>query len=257
MATFRLGRTRPALRKKLHFRNYMLAGLPIPPAACDYAPKAAAALGRVYLNDRLGDCVIAGMAHLEGVFSGNAGGPPNIFTDAQIASLYSAIGGYDPSRPDETDNGCDEQTALDYWQRNGVPAGKNRIAAWVALDGTKPLQYRQAMWLFENLLFGVELPDAWIDPFPSGDGFQWAAAGPPVDCNGHCFVGTGYSPAGVKISTWGLSGLITDTAVAAYASTAGSGELYTVITPEIIDRATGRAANGFDFVQLQADFAAL
>ena len=234
----------------------MLATLPAPPASVSYVSRAAGVLGQVYLNDQLGDCVIACMAHLVGLFTGNAGANAVQFSPAQITALYSAIGGYVPG-DDSTDNGCDEQTALAYWQSSGAPAGANQIAAWVAIDGTKPEQYRQAMWLFENLVFGVELPDAWISPFPSAPGFVWGINGPPNPDNGHCFCGVGYNSAGVQIDTWGIIGTITDAAIKQYAALPGGGEMYAVLTPEIIARATAKAPSGYNWSQLQADFAAL
>jgi hypothetical protein len=257
MPQFKLGRNRPpAGRKKLHLRNYMLAELPAPPPSCSYVPRAAGALKQVYLNDQLGDCVIACMAHLVGVFTGNAGLPAAQFTPAQITALYSAIGGYVPG-DDSTDQGCDEQTALAYWQANGAPVGANKIAAWVAVDGTKPAQYRAAMWLFENLVFGVELPDQWITPFPSAPSFVWDVSGPANPDNGHCFCGVGYTSHGVVIDTWGMTGTITDRAIQTYAAAPNGGEMYAVLTPEIIARATTKAPNGYNWAQLQADFAAL
>ena len=254
---FKLGRNRPpAGRKKLHLRNYMMAELPTPPPSCSYVPRATGPLSQVYLNDRLRDCVIACMARLVGLFTGNAGAPPVQFTPAQIIALYSAIGGY-VSGDESTDNGCDEQSALAYWQATGAPPGANKIAAWVAVDGTKPAEYRAAMWLFENLVFGVELPDDWISPFPSAPGFVWDVAGDPDPDNGHCFCGVGYTESGVLIDTWGMVGTVTDAAILKYAAAPGGGELYTVLSPEIIARATAKAPNGYDWEQLQADFAAL
>jgi hypothetical protein len=77
------------------------------------AEKANAALAQVYANDSLGDCVIADIAHVVGVFTGGAGPEPFIYTRDQIITIYSAIGGYNPADP-STDQRCDEQTALNY-----------------------------------------------------------------------------------------------------------------------------------------------
>jgi len=255
MAEFRLGRNRPPVgKRKMHFRDYRTGvPLPVPPATCSYAPKAAGALKQMYLNDELGDCVIAGIAHLQGVFTGNAGAAPEQFTRDQIIALYSAIGGYIPGH-DDTDNGCDERSALSYWQTNGAPFGQNQISGWLSVDGTNSHQVRQALYLFENLVFGIELPDKWINPAPSAPGFVWDVAGPADPDNGHCFVGVGYDQTGVQISTWGMLGKMTDQAIAAYASASGSGELYVVLTPAIIAKATQKSPAGFEFAQLAADF---
>lgn len=250
--TFKMGRRRPVARgPRFSLKNYIQKSLPAPPAVCNYAPKATAALEQIYLNDTLGDCVIACMAHTEDVLTGNAGVTPTIYTPQQITKLYSEIGGYMPGNP-STDNGCDEQTALNYWQRTGNPLP--RIQAWMAVNGNEPLEVRTALWLFENLMFGVELPDAWVNPMPSASGFTWGAAGPPDPDNGHCFLGCGYSPSEVIISTWGMTGYIENAAIEKYATTEGQGELYAVISTTAIAKATQKAPNGFDWSQLLADF---
>jgi hypothetical protein len=51
-----------------------------------------------------------------------------------------------------------------------------------------------------------------------------------------------------------MNGKITYTAMAKYAVATAGGQLFTVITPEVISRATQRAPNGFDFNQLMTDF---
>jgi hypothetical protein len=253
---FRLGRNRPVARgPRLSLGNYLMRGLPTPPATQDYSKDAAKALAQMYLNNQLGDCVIAGMAHVVGVFTGNAGGAPVIYGNNEIIALYSAIGGYVPGHPN-TDHGCDEQTALNYWQQHGAPTpqGTHEIAGWISVNGADPTEYRTALWLFENLYFGLELPNAWINPFPSAPGFTWNVAGPPVPTNGHCVVGVGYTPKGVTICTWAMLGLMTDAAIAKYATTPGSGELYTVVSNNALENATQKAPNGFDWSQLVADF---
>jgi hypothetical protein len=260
--SFKLGRKRPVARcPRLSLKNYLTRNLPAPPAAADYTKAAAPALAKVYENDTLGDCVIAGMAHVVGVLTGNAGGPPFLYTDQQIIGLYSAIGGYIPGDP-ATDQGCDEQTALNYWENNGAmppnstpPSGdSHRIAGWLAVNAADPAEFRIALWLFENLYFGIELPDAWVNPMPSASGFTWNAAGPPDPNNGHCFAGVGYNSKGVEIDTWGMTGTITDAAISKYARQDANGELYTVVSQDGINKATQKAPNGFDWSQLIADF---
>jgi hypothetical protein len=47
---------------------------------------------------------------------------------------------------------------------------------------------------------------------------------------------------------------MTDAAIAKYATTPGSGELYTVVSNNALENATQKAPNGFDWSQLVADF---
>jgi hypothetical protein len=253
-ATFRLGRTRPVARcPRFSLRNYLMRGLAAPPPACDYSKPAAKALANVYGNDTLGDCVIAGLAHVVGVLTAGATGTPFIYSQEQIIQLYSAIGGYVPGNP-ATDRGCDEQTALNYWENNGAPAGTHRIAGWLSVNAADPTEYRTALWLFENLYFGLELPDAWINPMPAEPGFVWDVKGPSDPSNGHCVAGVAYNAQGVLIDTWGMTGTLTDRAIAQYCSPASNGEVYTVVSQDAIGNASQKAPNGFDWSQLIADF---
>lgn len=248
---FKLGRNRPIARgPRLSLKNYLKRTLPSPPPSIDYTEKAKASLNDIYLNDQLGDCVIAGIGHVAGVLTANAGSPL-VLTSAQIIALYSKIGGYVPGDP-STDQGCDEQTALNWWQQNGLPGHK--ITGWMAVNAADPVEVRIALWLFENLIFGVELPDAWVNPMPSASGFHWDVAGDPDPDNGHCFVSASYGASNVGIATWGMWGVLSNAAVAKYAGQAGGGELYTVISEDAIAKASQKAPNGFDWTQLLADF---
>jgi hypothetical protein len=255
----KLGRKRPVARgPRLRLGNYLLRNLPEPPPSVDYRNFAETSLANPYLNRDLGDCVIAGGGHVRGVTSGGAG-QEVVFSNDQIAQMYSAIGGYDPNAPldpngnNPTDNGCDEQTALNYWTETGFPDGV-KLAGWLAVDARDPREYRSALWLFENLFFGIELPDAWIESPPERSGFTWNVKGNPDPNNGHCIVGVGYDQNGVIIDTWGMTGLITDAAVARYCVAPAGGELYTLLSPDMINRATDKAPSGLNWSQLIQDF---
>jgi hypothetical protein len=202
------------------------------------------------------------MAHVVGVMTGNAGEPPYVYNSDQIVGLYHAICGYVPGDP-STDNGCDMQTAMNYWFHNGAlppyttsPDGQSshHIDGWLAVNGADSQEYLAALWLFENLYFGMELPDAWINPAPSESGFVRDAAGDPDPDNRHCVAGVGYNSQGVVIDSWGMTGLLTDAAIAKYATQAGNGELYRVVSTDTINKATQKAPNGFNWSPLIADF---
>jgi hypothetical protein len=201
--------------------------------------------------------VIAAIEHIEGVLTGNAGSKPLLYTNRQTTAFYAAACGYVPHDPN-TDNGCDVQQTLAYWENNGAPSGsQHKIVGYLGVDPTNVTEFQTALWLFENLVFGVELPDEWINPFPSASGFVWDVAGPPDPDNGHCFPGCGYTAQGVTIATWAMTGLVTNAAVAQYAASAASGELYVVISQDQLNAASEIAPNGFDWDQLVADFQAL
>lgn len=252
--TFCFGRHRSKLKAKLRMRDYTSASLPAPPLACDYQHRARKGLRQMYLNDQLGDCVPAGIEHAIGVFTTNQQEREEyIFSDSETVAFYFAISGYIPGDP-ATDVGSDPATALNYWKKTGVPPGQNEILGAISIDASNPIEYRQAIWLFENLLLALELPEAWITPFPSESGFVWDVAGSPDPDNGHFVASMGYASTGLKIATWRMVGTMTDAAVAEYLSEANGGELYAVITSEMIASGQTKAHSGFDFAQLVADF---
>ena len=128
--SFKRGRVRPTadLGRKAHFSDYVKAAqLPPPPTSVDNSPKAMNSLTNIYLNNRLGCCLVSAGYHCEGTWTGNAGNLYNA-SDADVIFYYGKIGGYDPNDP-STDQGCDEITAFDYWIANGFR------------DGVKPLGY--------------------------------------------------------------------------------------------------------------------
>lgn len=236
---------------KFRLGNYLRASLPAPPTSCDYSPAALKALAQMYGNDTLGDCVIAGGYHIVGVETGNAG-DMFIATQAQIIKDYSGIGGYVPGDP-STDNGCDEDTATNWWESHGFANGTKLLGA-ISADPSSIIEDMQGLYLFEDCMFGVNLPDAWVNPMPSKSGFVWNAAGAPDPENGHCFVGYGYTSKGILISTWGMTGLITWAAVAKYCAASAGGQLLVLLTPDQLAKGQAKAPNGVAWTDLISDF---
>ena len=110
-----------------------------------------------------------------------------------------------------------------------------------------------ALWLFENLYFAEELPDAYINPMPAQSGFTWGVAGPPNPDNGHAFCSEKYDQTGAYIDTWGMQGVHTWAAIAEYASITNNGELYAVLSKDAIIKGTNKAPNGVNWTQLLSD----
>lgn len=256
---YAFGRKHPAsLGPHFKVKNYRLASAPLPPNHISYAPKAMASLSQMFGNDVESDCTIACAAHAEGVFTANSG---EVFipTMDQVNAMYSVCEG-PPGYP-ASDNGCDEVTVLNYWKSAGLAGHK--IEAWMLVDSSNIEEAKTSLWLFENLIFCVDLPDEWVNPLPSDSGFTWNyVAGDPDPENGHCFLGTGYdfrypNKKGFEIDTWGMLGRITPAATSLYTSQNAGGGLYTVLSPEVIIRAKQRAPNGFNWNQLLADFASM
>lgn len=246
-ATVKLGRKKPSpFALKLRLGDYLTRQLPPPPDSADYTARAAKTLARVYLNDQLGDCVIAGGFHVKGVVTGNAGAEL-AFSDADCVTQYGAIGGYVPGRPD-TDQGCNEQDALNFWTRSGFPDG-SRLAGWLAVNPRDLTECRTALWLFENLYCGAELPDAWLNI--RGPGFTWDR-GRANPANGHAFPLFSFGPTGFGVSTWGMLGTLTNAALAGNID-----ELYVLLDQAMIAKGQQKAPSGLYWADLVADFDAL
>lgn len=247
----KFGRKAPrAVGPHFRFAHYALLGL-VGPDVQDYSQAAMSVIALVLLNDQLGDCVPAGLNHIMGVATGNAGALVTPTND-DVLKDYEAIGGYVPGDP-STDQGCDEVTALNYYCTKGWVDG-TKGAGWLSVNATDPAQCKAALYVGENLVFGLALPAAWIDPFPSAPGFVWDVAGDPVPENGHCVVAVGCNSVGIQIATWGMIGTITWAAVAKYAVQSAGGALYVILTPDMIAKASGNAPNGVSWHDLIVDF---
>lgn len=246
-----LGRNRPKIFQPRFMFGAYATDLPQPPRRADYSPKAMDCLRDIFGNDQEGDCTIACSFHIAGTLLANANAAtPAGLDDARAHELYRLLTG-------GGDTGLDEETVLSDWRDNGLlPDGSCKITGYVGVNGVDWTQVCQSQWLFENLVFALGLPDEWINPMPSRDHFIWDVAGPPNPDNGHCFAGVAFGHLGIAISTWGMIGVITPAAVAKYATRPNGGQLFSVLSQDVINRATMKSASGFDYAQLQADMAA-
>jgi hypothetical protein len=250
--TYGFGRRRPIKLPKYYMHEFLTdIPLPTPPPILNWSPKALKALNSIYLNDQLGDCVIAGFGHLIGIWTGNTLNSPIILTDNQIKNEYG-ICGYPP------DEGCDEQDALTAWSQqdfNGVSGSK--ILGFVGVDATNQSICESCIQLFGGLVLGLELPNAYTNPMPQASGFTWDVAGRPNPNQGHCIVAVGYNSIGVIVSTWAMLGTVTWAALAKYCVSASGGELYTAMSPEWLNSAKQIAPNSIDYPNLAIYFNSL
>ena len=251
------GRKRPQFRSRLHLQHYRTAvAIGLAPIV-DYSRAALAAIRQIKLNDQLGCCVVAAGDNVMGVATGNAGACRTV-TDAEVIADYEAIGGYDPSDPN-SDQGCDPSVAVSYWTTHGMADGV-KILGSVGVNPADATELMTAITLFEHVFFGGELPDQWISPFPSSDGFIWDTD-PPDPQNGHQMMLCGYDNSGpelrLRVVTWGLMGWITLTGFARFCAAANSGDCSVLLTPDLINKATGKSPAGIDWSGLVADFDAM
>lgn len=235
-----LGRIRPKARPvALRFSAYFFpAAMTVPPPALvDYHTKAAESIKRVYLNDRLGDCVIAGKYHSVGMWTAADSGAAVVGTDQEVQAMYRTICG-------PGDNGCNITEVLDYFKSTGLPFGgvNHKIDAYVAIDWTNKLETQVAMFLFGPLTCGVNLPSGWT----SG---PWSVANAGRIVGGHDVPTAGYDENGVKISTWGE---IRDCEWAAWQSRNWFEEVYAILSPDWYGN-DNLAPCGVDTTTLRAD----
>ena len=240
--------------KLLKFSNYHLADLPPAPAGpLGYTLKSSG-LSKVFMNDRLGCCVISAYYHIK-CQATSLTGTEQIATDQQIVNDYGHIGGYNGTA--RTDNGCDIPTALNWWLKNGDQMGV-KLLGYLAVDASNVQLCRQLIHLFGNLYGGVGLPDYWVGRgMPQANGFIWDVAGNSDWNNGHCipFLDYDMDPKnpGLCPDTWGLTGTVTDAAMEYFTATQ-NGELYVLVTPDWLDKAKQVAPNQIAWDQLIQDF---
>jgi hypothetical protein len=241
--TVKLGRRRPDFSKpraRLRLSKYLKA--PTPPPAVDYAAKASASLSRMYLNDRFGDCVIAGKAHAIGVWSANESGTPILATDDEIYAAYQGICG-------PGDNGCVITHVLDTLRDRGIVLGgkARRIDGYVDVDWTNQVEVQVAILLFGAVTIGVNLPAAW-----QGAAKVWDVTNTGI-VGGHDVTLVGYDAARVTVSTWGST---RDLTWRALTSRRWVEEAYVMLSPDWY-AADGISPSGFDAAALKADLEAI
>ena len=195
-------------------------------------------------NDQYGDCVFAGAAHLEQLWS-TVVGKPNVPTEADVLSAYSKCTGFDPNDP-STDNGAVESDTLTQWKAQGLFG--NNLRGYVGLNPQSKVQLADAVWFFGAAFLGLDLPlsaqnqDVWDVPAggPHGDGV-------PGSWGGHCVLMVNATARGVQFVTWGAIKLATYEFMAAYCS-----EAYALLSPDWIDE-KGNTPGGVPMGSMVAD----
>jgi hypothetical protein len=164
-----------------------------PPDTLNRREKAARSLSRMYLNDRMGCCVIAGKAHNLGLWSANdsdSGGEVQA-TDQEIESQYHSICG-------PGDNGCMIDRVLNVMASTGFRAGNKlyKIDGYVAVDWTKKDAVKTVQYLFGASTVGFNLPEEWTKAA------VWAPTNSRL-LGGHDVSPIDYDDRGIYVSSWG------------------------------------------------------
>jgi len=241
----RLGKKAPRKDSRtLKLAKYIQPKLGLAPSRCGYIDRVIN--WPMFLNDSLGDCVCAAMAHIEQQADAYTGRPYTI-TDGDVLRAYEKIGGYNPNDP-STDQGCDMLTALKYWRTCGI--GHKKIKAFVSVDYKNHEEVAQAIWLFGSVFTGLALPITAQNQKRCWSVVSMEGNGSFGSWGGHCVPLVGYNlqkPAGAMCVTWGETVAVTWNFVDAYMD-----ECYAVITDDWIGP-KGLSPSNFNLKQLLED----
>lgn len=205
----------------------------------------------VYLNDSLGDCTIAAMAHMYGAWTAYAAGTEALFADAEVLSTYSRVGGYVPGDP-VTDNGCVMQDVLADQKATGMAdqAGRvHRIAGFAAFGNPADEDLlAQVLDVFGTVYVGINVQQQMETEFGEGQPWTWDASAQVIGGHAICLqrrLGSGSAP--YEYVTWGAL----QAATLGFQANAAE-EAWAVVTHDWL-RANGTTVEGMDLQQLLAD----
>lgn len=226
--------------RTLRVRAYLSAGLPPAPPAVDWT-KGITDWGMM-LNDRLGCCTIAGVAHAIQVWTANESKEVTV-TDKQVLSYYEKWDGYNPKDP-STDQGGIELDVLNDWQKNDF--AKHKLIAFADPLYTNLEEIRHSIAFFGGVYIGVSLPataqnqqvwDVVADGGPNAAPGSWG---------GHCVFVPKYDQDSFTCITWGAPKTMTVAFWNKYVD-----EAHALLSKDWIS--TKGAPSGFNLTQLQAD----
>jgi hypothetical protein len=224
---------------KLKF-SAVLSSLPTPPAK--FGHEEGSFNWGMLSNDQWGDCVEAGGAHEEMIWSAEGGLPTVQFTSAGVLSDYSAITGFDPNKP-ASDQGTDMQVAAAYRQNVGLVdafGNRHKIDAYSALNVGDLNQIATAAWLFGAVGIGVNCPSSMQNQFTNGQ--PWSIMPGDTIVGGHYFPIVGRNSAGNFVAiTWGRLQAVTPIWLATYMD---EGLVYLSI--EILNKTTNKTPEGYN-----------
>jgi hypothetical protein len=221
-----------------------IPGLPPTPAVVDYASKVRS--WPMYMNNQLGDCTCAGIAHMVQAWTAYSRGLVTVPNSA-VLDLYERMG-YVPGRVD-TDRGAVEQDVLAEVHRNGI--GGHKILAYAQVDHTNLDAMKTALFMFGSLYLGAQMPGIAATQFEQHQPWH-VQPGSPIE-GGHCFVAQRWdvSDAPMEVVTWGALQRVTEEWWMTYGE-----EAWVIITPDWMT-ANGKSANGIDVVSLGDEFGLL
>jgi hypothetical protein len=167
-----------------------------------------------------------------------------------VLAAYSGATGFSLSDPTDTDQGTDPDQGFAYLQSTGVQLEDgtfDKIGVPVAVDPRDFDLVQIAHNLFGGLYVGVQFPGDW----ESDD--VWDVTSSEIEGGHEIFSMSDSSimPEGIAIDSWGTIRVITPAALSKFCD-----QLTATVDPAFLGT-DGKAINGFDAEQLQADLASL
>ena len=176
-------------------------------------------------NDTLGDCVMAGSAHI--ITSWRA-----LVNKKKIPAKCTVIRQY-KKLTGGADTGLNELDTLNYWRQHSF--FDEEIKAHVEIDPKNQTHIMQGIDLFGGLFIGMGVQENTISDF--NNGITWTP-GPMIPNEGHCVILIDYNKDFITVLTWGGKILATWDWVYACVD-----EIHCILPPE------------FDSPELEADLA--
>jgi hypothetical protein len=177
--------------------------LAAPPASADW--QADTIQWPMYANDAVGDCTCAGVGHMVNQLTFYGTGTEQLPTEKSVLGMYSAITGYNPTRPD-SDTGAYCQDVLAYWRKTGLEGHK--ITAYASLDVSNLVEVKQAIALFGTVYVGLNFPDSAMTQFDNDQPWD-VVRGAKVE-GGHCVIVGAYGNGKLGLVTWGAETTMTE-----------------------------------------------
>jgi hypothetical protein len=205
----------------------------------------------MYENDKIGDCAIAGPAHLMQVWTFNDKDAPDFTpTDQQVVAGYEKVGHYNPNDP-ATDGGCVLLDVMNTWRKEGLCTHK--IGGFVSVTPADHEMVCAGIHLFGGLTIGLNLPAAAqsMDVWQAPSRFHRYGPYAPGSWGGHCVIVTDYDEHDLTCVTWGGLKKLSWNFLTAYCD-----EAYAAVSVDWLGP-DGKAPNGFDTRALAADLAGL
>jgi hypothetical protein len=203
---FKLGKN-PAKRDKRNIKfAAILKKVPAVPAQWDFDSDVAKTPipTPMFLNDQLGDCVIAGRAHMTIRFEYFEQGEKILaIPDKEVLAEYKREGG----SMVEGRQGLNMLDSLKWWRKKGWKAAGDTysIYSFAELDRGAADDVKVAIRYLNGAYIGLSLPNSWQDQIGRGQPWTVVAGsnGKPNPRNGHCVYLCGYTAFGPVCVTWG------------------------------------------------------